>query len=314
MGDRPQGRGDQGRREGRRRRSRRAFTNQKLIGEYYARRDPVKTVDRVRGVPREPPGRARGRRRAAADPARLRVPRERARRARRRRRRQGAGAATTRPPSSSTSSSASSARSRTRRSTPTTACAPRYTGLGQFDQAVTVCERVIDDPKHDRCDRLGVVQPRHRVPRAQADQEGAHRGDRVHALRKTEARGFILIGDTYFAERDWADALDQYLRAEKLLKPNQPHEQVQLSIRLGKTYRRLPAPARREPEPRARDRQAVERRSTPNPNSLELALELGGAYLEARAGRQGDRADRPRCSPSPEIAKAPAEAARAACS
>ena len=38
-----------------------AFTNQKLIGEFYAPRDPGKTRGRVRAVPREPPGRSRGR-------------------------------------------------------------------------------------------------------------------------------------------------------------------------------------------------------------------------------------------------------------
>src|SRR5262249_39104340 len=100
--------------------------------------------------------------------------------------------------------------------------------------------------------------------------------------RKTEARGYILIGDTYFAERNWANALDQYLKAEKLLKPNQPHDQIQLSIRLGKTYRRLPPPPT---GPNTNLGIAIDKLTiafNANPTSLELALELGGAYIEGR--------------------------------
>ena len=101
-------------------------------------------------------------------------------------------------------------------------------------------------------------------------------------LRKNEARGHLLIGDTYFADRDWGNALDQYLQAEKQLKPNQAREQVMLSIRLGKTYRRLPAPAN-GPNPNLT--LAIDKLTTAfnaNPGSLELATELGGAYLEAK--------------------------------
>ena len=95
-------------------------------------------------------------------------------------------------------------------------------------------------------------------------------------MRKNEARGYILIGDTYFADRDWTSALEQYLRAEKLLKPNQAREQVQLSIQLGKTYRRLPAPA-----------------SGANPN-LALAIEklAGALQREPDEHRARDRARR----------------------
>ena len=101
-------------------------------------------------------------------------------------------------------------------------------------------------------------------------------------LRKNEARGYMLLGDTYFQERDWNDALDQYLRAEKLLRPNQQRETVQLSIRLGKTYRRLPAPASGPNPNLALAIDKLQTASSANPDSVELAVELGEAYLEAR--------------------------------
>jgi lipopolysaccharide biosynthesis regulator YciM len=156
-----------------------------------------------------------------------------------------------------------------------------YTGLGRFDQATTVCERVVSNPKN--VDATGSVWfnlgtaylARHQTAKARsAAQE-------FIKLRKTEPRGYILVGDTYFSERDWANALDQYLRAEKLVKAT--HDQVELSIRLGKTYRRIPAPAGATGNPNLA--LAIEKLASAfqsNGDSVELALELGGAYLEAR--------------------------------
>ncbi len=173
-----------------------------------------------------------------------------------------------------------------------------YTGLGRFDQAVTVCERITDNTK--RVDATGAAWfnlgtaylARRLTKKARAA------ATEFTKLRKTEARGFKLIGDTYFADRDWSSALESYLRAEKLVKPSQAHERVGLSIQLGKTYRRLPsstcAPrggaARSggaEPCPSGTGNLtlAIDKLSaayTANPTSTELAIELGGAYLEAR--------------------------------
>jgi Tfp pilus assembly protein PilF len=132
-------------------------------------------------------------------------------------------------------------------------------------------------------------------------------GNEFTRLRKNEARGYILLGDTFFADREWAAALEQYQRAEKLLKPNQPHDQVQLSIRMGKTYRRLPAPGGGA---NANLALAIDKLSTAfnaNPGSVELALELGGAYLEARQDAK-TTALTDRMLASPELARAPAEA------
>ena len=155
-----------------------------------------------------------------------------------------------------------------------------YTGMNRFDQAVTVCERIIGDSK--RVDAMGsawfnlgtAYLARKQTKKARSAAE------EFVKLRKGEARGFRLLGDTYFAERDWAKALEQYLRAEKLLRPNQQAEQAQLSIRLGKTYRRLPGT-----NPAASLALAIDKLSgalAANPNNTELAIELGGAYLEAK--------------------------------
>jgi tetratricopeptide (TPR) repeat protein len=156
------------------------------------------------------------------------------------------------------------------------------TGLGRFDQATTVCERVVEDPR--RIDSTGSAW--FNLATAYLARKQTRKARTAAAeftrLRKSEARGYILLGDTYFADRDWAGALDQYLKAEKLLKANQAHDQVQLSIRLGKTYRRLPASGS---GPGGNLAIAIEKLSSgfsANPGSIELALELGGAFLEAR--------------------------------
>ena len=160
-----------------------------------------------------------------------------------------------------------------------------YTGLGHFDQAVTVCERVIKDPKRIDASvwfNLGTAY----LARKQTQKARSAATEFVR-VRKAEARGYILLGDTYFEDRDWPAALDQYQRGEKQLRPNQPHEQVELSIRLGKTYRRLPAPASgKNPNlDLAIDKLASAFSSYPT--NLELAIELGGAYL---AGHQDAKA------------------------
>jgi Tetratricopeptide repeat len=181
------------------------------------------------------------------------------------------------------------------------------TGLSRFDEAVTVCERVTVEPR--RIDTTGsawynlatAYLARRQIKKARTA------GLEFTKLRKTEARGFILIGDTYFADRDWAGALEQYLKAEKLLKANQAHDQVQLSIRLGKTYRRLPASSS---GPGGNLAIAIDKLSSgfsANPTSIELALELGGAYLEARQDAKAVALTE-RLLANAETAKAPPEA------
>ncbi len=156
-----------------------------------------------------------------------------------------------------------------------------YTGLSRFDKALTVCERIVEDPK--KIDAGGAVWFNLGTAYLARKQTKKARtaATEFTKLRKTEARGFKLIGDTYFADRDWANALDFYLRAEKLLKPNQAHDQVQLSIQLGKTYRRMPS-ANGGTQNLTLAIEKLDAAYSANPMSTELAVELGGAFLEGK--------------------------------
>jgi tetratricopeptide (TPR) repeat protein len=181
-----------------------------------------------------------------------------------------------------------------------------YSGLGRWDQAVTVCERIIQDTK--RIDATGSVWFNLGTAYLARKQPKKARSaaNEFTRLRKNEARGYILLGDTHFADGEWGNALDQYLRGEKLLKPNQAREQIQLSVRLGKTYRRLPAPLS-GPNPNLA--LAIDKLSTAlnsNPTSIELATELGGAYLAAKQDAKATVLT-DRMLAGTEIAKAPPE-------
>lgn len=155
-----------------------------------------------------------------------------------------------------------------------------YVGLRKWDQAISMCERVPDEVR--RRDASGSVYynlanaylARKQTKKARSEAEKFTR------MRKNEARAFMLIGDTYFEERQWVNAHDQYQRAEKALKPNQDRDQVRLSIRLGKTFRRLPAPAGGKNPNLALAIAKLSDAASANPNNAELAIELGGAYLE----------------------------------
>jgi len=149
-----------------------------------------------------------------------------------------------------------------------------YTGLGRWDQAINVCERIVDDPRRiDASASVWFNLSKAYLARKQTKKARAAATEFAR-VRKNEARAFMLVGDTYFADREWQPALDQYLRAEKALKPGQSREAVELSIQLGTTYRRL-----------GNVDLALAKLSAAfaaNPSSVALGVELGGAYLEAR--------------------------------
>lgn len=157
-----------------------------------------------------------------------------------------------------------------------------YVGLSSWDKAISVCERVIQDPR--RIDSSGSVWFNLATAYLNRKQTKKARsaGNEFTRVRKNEARGYMLIGDTFFEDRDWPSALDQYLRAEKLLRPNQAREQVQLSIRLGKTYRRLPAPPSGTNNNLALAIDKLETALNANPDSVELVVELGNSYIDAK--------------------------------
>ncbi len=157
-----------------------------------------------------------------------------------------------------------------------------YTGLGNFDRAIAVCERVTADPrKVDNTGsvwfNLGVAYLAKRQPVRARTAAG-----KFLELRKAEARGTILIGDAYFQEQNWPAALEAYNRAASQLRAGQQGEQVGLSIQLGKTYRRLPHTGSGPNPNLVLAIEKLEAGAAANPASLELAGELGSAYLAAR--------------------------------
>ena len=256
-----------------------AFSNQKLIGEYYASRDPQKTAAAYEGYLAARPPELEGgdvlpRIRlgfaylanartalAASDDAKA------------------TGLYTKAAEQFDTVQRKFGKKANAQVNADNGLCAA-YTGMDHFDQAVTVCERVTRDPKHvDTTGSAWFNLGTSYLARKQT-QKARSAAQEFTKVRKTEARGYILIGDTYFADRDWPSALDNYLKAEKLVRPNQQRDQVQLSIRLGKTYRRMPlTPGKGSNLELAIDK--LGNALAANPNSLELAVELGGAYLDA---------------------------------
>lgn len=149
-----------------------------------------------------------------------------------------------------------------------------YTGLERFDAAVTVCERIVKDPKRvDAAASAWFNLATAYLERKNLKQARASANEFVK-LRRGESRGYLLLGDVQFEGREWPAALDSYGRAEKLAKADQTREKIRISIGLGKTYRRTAQPAL-----------AIEKLSaafSANPTNTELALELGGALLETK--------------------------------
>lgn len=283
----------------------RTFTNQKLIGEFYASRDPVRTVTAYEQyLENRPddlePGDVLPRIRlgfAYLTTARLAIGEGDEPRAQR----QYGKAAE----QFETVQRKFGKRPNAQVNADNGLCAA-LTGMGRFDQAVTVCERVIDEPR--RIDSTGSVWFNLATSYLARKQTRKARtaGNEFVKMRKSEARGYILLGDTFFAERDWAAALEHYQRAEKLVKPNQGHDLVQLSIRLGKTYRRLPSPTAGAGSNLAAAIEKLSNAFSANPGSIELALELGGAYLEARQDAKASVLT-DRLLGGPDLGKAPPE-------
>jgi tetratricopeptide (TPR) repeat protein len=152
-----------------------------------------------------------------------------------------------------------------------------YLGLGKFDRAITLCERIITDPR--KIDRRGSVW--YNLGQAYLMKKQARKartaGTEFIRMRKSEPKGYILVGDAYFQERDYSRALEQYLQAENLAKGNADLA-AKLGIKLGTTYRRLNRPK----QAIAKLQKAIEAQ----PNDAGLAAELGNAYLADKQDRK----------------------------
>lgn len=153
-----------------------------------------------------------------------------------------------------------------------------YVGQSKFDQAIAVCERLHANPKHiDNKGsvhyNLGAAYLAKKLP-----QRARSAANDYLKVRKNEPRGHILIGDAYFQEKEWAQALSAYLQAEKLMRGG---GDADLSIKLGKTYRRMPATGGGTSN-LTNAIEKLEAGAKAQPASMELGIELGGAYLAAR--------------------------------
>lgn len=155
-----------------------------------------------------------------------------------------------------------------------------YTLLGEYDRAITSCEAQvadrgrIDDPSWTWYDlsRAYLARKRWQPARSAANQ--------FIRLHKTDPGGYVVIGDSYFEERNWADALELYLTAERFAEQAQDTPLgAAIDYRLGRCYRRLNKPK----EAIARLEPAIMH----DPGKLQYIIELGYAYL---ADRQDDRA------------------------
>lgn len=160
-----------------------------------------------------------------------------------------------------------------------------YTGLRKFDQAIATCERLQGNPRNIDSNgsvyfNLGAAYLAKRLP-----QKARQSATEYLKKRKNEPRGHILIGDAYFQERNWNEALRAYLEAEKLMRGG--GQQAELSVKLGKTYRRMPSTGTTNTNlTMAIDK--LEEGMKSSPGSFELGIELGSAYLAASKDQKAE--------------------------
>ncbi len=145
-----------------------------------------------------------------------------------------------------------------------------YTILGMYDRAITLCEKIIQDPR--RIDRRGSVW--YNLGQAYLAKKQPKRartaGTEFTRMRKSEPRGYLLIGDSHMQERNWEGALDAYIKAEGFAKGNAVIA-AKLGIKLGISYRRLN---------RLTDAIAkLEAALLIDSRNMQLVGELGNAYI-----------------------------------
>ncbi len=150
-----------------------------------------------------------------------------------------------------------------------------YAALGKYDRAITVCEQIVRSPR--QIDRSGSVW--YNLGQAYLSKRQTKRarsaGIRFIQMRRDSPKGYILVGDSHFQAREWAKALQYYLDAKKRVKDASASDiAVELGIKLGATYRRLDRPDEAIT--------VLEAASAVNPSNVELASELGTVYLSSR--------------------------------
>lgn len=143
-----------------------------------------------------------------------------------------------------------------------------YTRTQEFDRAITLCERIIEDPRN--IDRTGAVWYNLGQSYLQKKQPRKARqaGLEFVKVQKAKAKGFMLVGDAYYLERDYDNALRFYKDAESRTSASD----TQLLKKMGQTYRKL-----------GQAQLAVEKLEPAfqnNPDDVELGVELGETYLD----------------------------------
>lgn len=153
-----------------------------------------------------------------------------------------------------------------------------YTFVKEYDKAITVCENVIQNPRN--IDRAGSVFYNLGWSYLKKKQTSKARtmGREFVRIRKTEPRGHLLVGETFAEEKQWKKALEEYQKAEEYAK-NKSDIAADIGVAMGIAYRRdnnLPL--------------AISKLETAidlDPDNQTLIIELGNAYL---ADKQDDKA------------------------
>jgi tetratricopeptide (TPR) repeat protein len=141
-----------------------------------------------------------------------------------------------------------------------------YTASGEYDRAITICERIIENPRNiDKTGsawyNLGGSYLAKKQPR-KARQAGLE----FIRLRRSEAKGYVLVGDAYFQEQAYDQALRYYQEAEQRKAADKD-----LLLKLGRTFRLLGQP-----------RDAIERLTAAaerDRDDVDIAVELGTSFL-----------------------------------
>ncbi|HTM20991.1 MAG TPA: tetratricopeptide repeat protein, partial [Kofleriaceae bacterium] len=147
-----------------------------------------------------------------------------------------------------------------------------YTKMGEFDRAITICEKIIENPR--AIDRGGSVYFNLGQSYLYKKQPRKARtvGQEFIRMRKSEPRGYILVGDSMAQERNWTGALEWYQRAEDNAKASKEYA-ASIGIKMGIAFRGAKQPQRAiEKLEAARER---------DPENSQVIRELGLAYMSA---------------------------------
>jgi predicted Zn-dependent protease len=149
-----------------------------------------------------------------------------------------------------------------------------YTGLGKFDQAITICEQIVRKPTQIDSRASAWYNLAQAYARKKQWARVRTAATEYNKVRKNEARGYILIGDSYAGEKKWDLALENYKQAERLLKPNEASRKAELSIAMGEAYQNGSRPDV------ALAIQKLEEGQNARPDDPRVASSLGRAYIK----------------------------------